>query len=86
MKTAPISNFNPRMLIFTPRDESTKADESHKNLFQPKLLLKQTTDLLLEAKKLSYFIPCVETSNILRVKTHTRLNKFLTGDQDQTLF
>ena len=36
----------------TQHDESrTKAEKSHKDLFQRKILLKQTTNLLLEAKK-----------------------------------
>ena len=39
MKTTRISNVNPHMQI----DQSAKTEKSHKNLYQPKSLLKQTT-------------------------------------------
>ena len=50
----------------------------HKSLFQRKILLKQTTYLLWEAKNPSYFIAFVKTRNPVRVKSTIR-NKINSG-------
>ena len=51
----PVSLFNPGKQITQHDIKIHKGWKYHKNIFQPKKLLKQSTYLLLEAKNPSYF-------------------------------